>query len=75
MATITKRGSGWFTQVRRKSYPDQHKTFRLKADAHVWNRKQEGVIDASPPSMLGVVSLKVTTLRTILDHYIAEVNR
>ena len=73
MATITKRGTGWFAQVRRKGYPAQHKTFRLKADAHVWARRQEGVIDSSPPSMPGALSLKGTTLRSILDRYIAEV--
>jgi hypothetical protein len=72
MATITKRGTGWFAQVRRKGYPAQHKTFRLKADAQAWARKQEGVIDAGA-SWDGALSLKETTLRAILDRYMAEV--
>jgi integrase len=72
MATITKRGTGWFAQVRRKGYPAQHKTFRLKSDAQAWARKQEGVIDAGA-SWNGALSLKGMTLRAILDRYMAEV--
>jgi hypothetical protein len=72
MATITKRGSGWFAQVRRKGYPAQYKTFRLKTEAQAWARKHEGAVDAGA-SLHGGSSLKGTTLRALLDRYMEEV--
>jgi hypothetical protein len=45
MATITKRGSGWSVQVRRKGFSAQYRTFRLKRDAEAWARLQEAGAD------------------------------
>lgn len=41
MATITRRGSSWFAQVRRKGFAPRYKSFKLKADAQQWAREQE----------------------------------
>lgn len=45
MATIRKRGTGWYVQVRRKGYPAEYKTFGSKAEATAWAREREARID------------------------------
>ena len=45
MATITKRGSRWEAQIRRKGYPSQTKSFLLKSDAQEWARYMEQQMD------------------------------
>lgn len=72
MATITKRGGGWFAQVRRKGYPARYKTFALKAEALAWARQQESAIDGGG-AVRGPASLRGTTLRAIIERYVAEV--
>jgi len=72
MATITKRGGGWFAQIRRKGYPTQYKTFRLKADAVAWAREREGAIDGGAVPR-GSRGLTATTLGAVLRRYIREV--
>jgi hypothetical protein len=42
MATITKTPSGtWKAIVRKRGWPTQAKTFRLKRDAEDWGRRTE----------------------------------
>ena len=72
MATVTKRGTGWFAQVRRKGFAAQYKTFRLKSDALVWARQAEGSIDEGKVPF-GTLSPKGVSLRSLLDRYKAEV--
>ena len=72
MATITKRKNGWSVQIRRKGYPQQTRTLPTKAEARAWARGQEGRIDrALAPINLRV--LKGTTLREVIERYLAEV--
>lgn len=73
MATITKRGSRWFAQVRRKGFTCRYKSFETKTDAQTWARQQETMIDAGQGA--GVIqSQKRLTLRDILTRYVAEVS-
>src|SRR5205809_496290 len=72
MATITKRGSGWFAQVRRKGYPARYKTFWLKADADAWARLVEGGLESGGGPGLHA-NLRRTTLRELLTRYLCEV--
>jgi integrase len=72
MATITKRGAGWFVQVRRKGYTPRYHTVRTKREAEVWGRREEAAIDREEaPSDLR--QLRSTTLGSIIRRYIAEV--
>lgn len=41
MASITKRGSYWRAQVRRKGYPPHFRIFDTKAQAETWVRQIE----------------------------------
>ena len=45
MATIRKRGGLWHTQIRKKGFPPQTKTFRTKAAATAWSRRVEMSMD------------------------------
>lgn len=72
MATITKRGSGWFVQVRRKGYAGQYKTTRTKVEALAWAREREAQLDSSP----GLINSKrsaTITLGDLVRRYVAEV--
>lgn len=61
MATITKRGRGWFAQVRRKGYTARYRTFPSKAEAQRWAREQElaldGAIGSGPASVAAGITL------------------
>ncbi|WP_293941714.1 site-specific integrase [Sphingomonas sp.] len=72
MATVTKRGTSWFAQVRRKGFAPQYKTFRFKAEALAWARQVEGAIDEGKVPF-GTLSPKGLSLRSLLDRYKAEV--
>lgn len=72
MATITKRQKGWSVQVRRKGYAQQTRTCETKAEALAWARKQEGRIDRAL-APINLQLLKRTTLRDVLERYLAEV--
>ena len=45
MATIRKRGVLWHTQIRKKGFSPQTKTFRTKAAATAWSRRVEMSMD------------------------------
>src|SRR5688572_21097300 len=51
MATITRRGRGWYVQVRRKGFPARYRTFQTKLESTSWAREQEHQLDSSssPP--------------------------
>lgn len=44
MATITKRGTGWYVQVRRKGYPARFRTLPTKREAVAWAVEQEAAL-------------------------------
>lgn len=45
MATIRKRGGLWHTQIRKKGFSPQTKTFQTKAAATAWSRRVEMSMD------------------------------
>lgn len=73
MASILRRGSGWFAQVRRKGHPHQHKTFRTRREAVAWATAREVELDAPPLSSCSTVPLAKATLGDLLRRYIGEV--
>lgn len=44
MATVTRRGTGWYVQVRRKGYPSRFRTFATKREAAAWGVEQEAAL-------------------------------
>ena len=71
MATIRRRKSAWQVQIRRLGH-QVSRTFRLKADAELWARQLEAVLDRG-----GLPTdsrrLRANTLADLLRHYEAEV--
>jgi len=41
MATITKRGTGWYVQIRRKGFPAEFQTLPTMVEARAWARARE----------------------------------
>lgn len=68
MATIRKRGDGWFVQIRRKGYAPQFKTLSSKAEAQAWAREQESLIDRRQ-APTDLKCLRSLTLGDILRRY------
>lgn len=66
MATVSRRGTRWSAQVRRKGFPSQSKTFTTKAAALAWARDREAWIDRTiqaPRVILTSVTLKDLLVR------------
>lgn len=72
MATIMKRGQGWFAQVRRKGYPSRSKTFSTKQAASQWAAAQEATVLASSAPSAQVIPRSLT-LRVIIERYLEQV--
>jgi len=72
MATITKRGTGWFAQVRRKGHAPQYRTFSTRVDAQMWAREQEALIDKQL-APLDLRTLRTSSLGDIMRRYLVEV--
>ena len=71
MATFRKRESGgWQTQIRRKGYPAQSKSFRTKASAEAWVRSIE--VDMDQGMFQSRIEAESTTLGDLLDRYLSE---
>ncbi len=73
MATITKTPANtWKAVIRKKGFPTQTKTFRVKRDASDWSRRVEDEI------VRGVYIQRTTSERTTLsqalDRYLKEVS-
>ena len=60
MATITRRGNGWFAQVRRKGYTARYRTFPTKAEAKRWAREQELALDGASGHGTASVASRIT---------------
>lgn len=73
MATITKRKHGYCVQIRRKGFAAVSRTFPSHAEAVAWASKEDARRTSSRPA--GTIGdLKRTTLRDILERYLAEVS-
>ena len=72
MATINKRKSGWFVQIRRKGYEPEYRTFPTRAEADKWAREREARIDQGIAPVSGC-RLKQTTLGDLIRRYLKEV--
>lgn len=73
MATIRKRGDQqWQAIVRRKGFPQQSKTFKIKRDAQAWGRKVERDIDTG--MWRDSREAESTTLIECLQRYVNEVS-
>jgi integrase len=72
MATISKRPSGWFVQIRRKGYEPEYRSFRTKAEARKWATEREGRIDRGE-TLSGRRCLKSINLGELIDRYMREV--
>jgi len=73
MATFEQRESGWWqAKIRRKGYPVQSKTFRLRTDAEAWARQIENEIDRG--IFVSRAEAETTTLYTALGRYDREIS-
>jgi len=72
MASISKRGSRWFVQVRRKGYAPLYKTFSTKTAAQAWAREQELKADRQDPAV-DRKALQSLTLGDLIERYLDEV--
>lgn len=73
MATITKRGTNWFVQIRRKGFASRYKTFATKGEAQLWARREEALLDGGMRSSTSGIQRKLT-LGNLLSRYIEEVS-
>lgn len=72
MATISKRGTSWFVQIRRKGFTPLYKSFATKGQAQTWATEQEGQIDAGQGTFVNDAPRRLT-LRDLLAKYITEI--
>lgn len=70
MATITRRGTGWYVQVRRKGYPARFGTFATKREAARWATDQEAAL-GTPDQ--GGLKAPTMTVGELLGRYRASV--
>lgn len=73
MATYRKRGLRWQAIVRKKGAPPQVKTFRTKAQAQVWARELEDLIERG--EFGGKQVAAGTTLVELLEHQLESQHR
>lgn len=71
MASYRQRNGKWQARVLRDGYPDQTKTFAIKADAEKWARALESEIDKG--QFVNVSEAQRTTLGDVIERYLTEV--
>jgi integrase len=71
MASFRQRNNKWQARVSREGYPDQVKTFELKADAERWARATESEMDKGV--FVDTQEARRTSLREIILRYVSEV--
>lgn len=71
MASINKRGSSWFVQIRRKGFRPRFKSFASHAAAQQWARVEEAAIDNGHGRMETKTS-RETTVSKLLARYARE---
>lgn len=72
MATISKRGSRWSVQIRRKGVPSSSRTFGSRAEARAWGIAEESRVERGEP-VANRAALSIVTLGDILKRYAAEI--
>ena len=72
MATLTTRGNFWRTQVRRRGFPPQHKSFDSRAEAEAWARGTESEMDRGV--FVSRAEAEATTLADALGCYKTEIS-
>ncbi len=73
MATITKRGTSWFAQIRRKGHKSISKSFPTKGMADTWARKIERDMDTM--DFKDGRTLSSITLSALIDRYTSEIGQ
>lgn len=71
MATITRRGTGWYVQVRRKGYPARFRTFTTKREAAAWGVEQEAALATLDGQ--GLRRAPTMTVGELLRRYLASI--
>ena len=71
MASIQRRDDKWQVRVRRKGFPLEVKSFTSRQDAERWARSVETEMDRG--SYVSRSEAESTTLKDVLERYIAEV--
>lgn len=72
MATITRRSTGWFVQIRRKGYEPEYKTLPTRDAAVRWGRERESRLDRDEEPVARK-ALNSLTLADLIRRYIREV--
>jgi integrase len=72
MASITKRGSSWFVQIRRKGFHPRFKSFESHSAAQQWAREEESTID-NGHGRVETKSGREVTVSQLLSRYSKEV--
>jgi integrase len=73
MAHIRKRSNGhWQVRVRKQNFPDQTKTFRLRADAERWGREIETAMQQSV--FISSAESESTSVHSAFTRYLKEVS-
>lgn len=71
MASITKRGSSWFVQIRRKGFRPRFRSFASHSAAQQWARLEEAAID-NGHGRVETKSSRETTVSEVLSRYARE---
>ena len=71
MASFRQRSNKWQARVKRDGFPDQVKTFEVKADAERWARSVESEMDRG--SFSSPVTAQKTNLGELIERYVLEV--
>lgn len=71
MAAIEKRGKYWRVKIRRRGFPDQHRSFDKKALAERWAREIESEMDRGV--FVDRTEAEKNTLSDLIDRYLREV--
>lgn len=71
MASFRQRNNKWQARIKRDGYPDQVKTFDLRADAERWARSVESEMDKG--QFVDTQEAQRTTLSELILRYVREV--
>lgn len=71
MASINKRGSSWFVQIRRKGFRPRFKSFASHSAAQQWAREEEAAID-NGHGRVETKTNRETTVSAVLSRYARE---
>lgn len=72
MASISKRGSSWFVQIRRKGFRPRFKSFASRSAAQQWARAEEAAID-NGHGRVETIGSGDPSVADLLDRYSREV--